>query len=74
MGDTLNMVEGFLNDMVSETSHMDATIVVEYNNETTMVSKLRKAKPVVVPENNNATIKLADTGLKSNNTLGAHVV
>ena len=74
MGDTLNMVEGFINDMVSETSHMDAPTVVEDNNETTTVSKLGKAKPVVVHENNNGAMKLADTGLKSNNTLGAHVV
>ena len=30
IGDTLNMVEGFINDVVLETSHMDAPIVVEY--------------------------------------------
>ena len=68
------MVEGFLDDMVSETSHMDDATVVENNNETAMVSKSGKAKPVVVHGNNNGAMKLADTGLKSNNTLGAHVV
>ena len=42
--------------------------------KTTVVSKLGKAKPFVVHENNNDTMKLADTGLKSNNTLSAHIV
>ena len=60
--------------MVSETSHMDAPTVIEGNNEMTTVNKLGKAKPVVVHENNNGAMKLADTGLKSNNILGVHVV
>ena len=68
------MVEGFINDMVSETSHMDASIVVKDNNETTTVSKLGKAKPIVVHENNNGAMKLTDTGLKFNNTLVAHIL
>ena len=74
MGDTLNMIEGFINDMVLETSHMEAPTMVEDNNKTNTVSKFGKAKPVVVHENNNDALKLADTGLKANNTLGAHVV
>ena len=74
MGDTFNMVEGFINDMVLETSHMDAPTVIEDNNETTMVSKFGNAKLVVVHVNNNGAMKLADTELKSNNTLGAHIV
>ena len=74
MGYTLNMVEGFINDMVSETSHMDAPTVVEDNDKKTTVSKLRKSKPVFVHENNNGAMKLADTGLKSNNILGVHIV
>ena len=74
MGNTLNMVEGFINDMVSESSYLGASTLAKRNNETTTVSKLGKAKPVVVHENNNGAMKLADTGLKSNNTLGAHVV
>ena len=68
------MVEGFINDMVSERSPTDAPTVVEDNNKTTAVSKFGKAKPVVVHENNNGAMKPADTGLKSNNTLGAHIV
>ena len=74
MGETLNMVEEFINDMVSETSHMDAPIVVEDNNKITAVSKLGKANPVGVHENNNVSMKHANTGLKSNNTLGVHIV
>ena len=74
MGDTLNMVEGFINDMVLEISHMDVSAVVKDNNETNATSKLEKEKPVVVYENKNGVTKLADTGLKSNNTLGAHIV
>ena len=72
MGDTLNMVEGFINNVVSETNYMDASTMVE--EKTTAVSILGKSKPVVVHENNNGAMKLADTGLKFNNTLGAHIV
>ena len=68
------MVEGFINDMVSETSHMDTPAVVKGNNETTTVNKLGKVKPVVIHENNHGNTKLVNTGLKSNNILGAHIV
>ena len=68
------MVEEFINDMVSETNHIDTPTVVKDNNETTKASKLRKAKPVVVHKNNNGAMKLADTGLKSDNTLIAHIM
>ena len=33
-----------------------------------------KSKPAVVHGNNNSAIKLADTGLKSNYTISAHIV
>ena len=68
------MMEGFINDMVSERSHMDAPTVDEDSNKMTAMSKLGKTKPVVVHENDNSAIKLADIGLKSNNILGAHIV
>ena len=45
MGDTLNMVERFINDMVG---NADAPIVIEGINKLTVASKLGKAKPVVV--------------------------
>ena len=70
----LNILEGFINDMISETSHTNAPTMVKDNNKTTAASKLGKVNPVVVHEHNNGTMKLADTGLKSNNTLGVHIV
>ena len=42
-----NTVQEFINDMVFETSKTDALSVIENNNETTTVSRLGKAKPVV---------------------------
>ena len=48
--------------------------MVKDNNETTAVSKLERGKPVVVYENNNSAMILADTGLKPNITLGAQIV
>ena len=48
VGSDLNTVKGFINDIVSITSHTDASTVVKHNNKTTAASKLGKAKPVVV--------------------------
>ena len=48
--------------------------MAEDNNKMTTLSKLRKAKPVVVYENNNGVMELADTRLKSNKILSAHIV
>ena len=69
-----NTVQGFINDMVSETSNTDTPTVVKDNNKKTAANKLGKAKPVIVHVNNNSNMKLANTGLKSSNTLGAHIV
>ena len=66
-----NTMQAFINDMVGNTN---TAIVVENNNKTTTVCKSGKTKPVVVHGNNDSAMKLADTGLKSNNTLGAHIV
>ena len=52
-----NTVQGFINNIVGK---KDAPTVVGGNNETTAVSKLGKAKPVVVHENINGNMKLAD--------------
>ena len=48
--------------------------VVECINEATKASKLGKAKPVVVHEINHGNTKLTNTGLKSNNILGAQIL
>ena len=64
-------MQGFVNNMVGNTN---TVTVVKNNNKTTTVSKSGKAKPIAVHENKIGAMKLADTGLKSNNTLGAHIV
>ena len=66
-----NTVQGFINDMVGNTN---VPTMVKSSNKATTVSKLGKAKPVVVHENNYGNTKLANTELKSNNILGAHIV
>ena len=52
----------------------NTTTTVKNNDRTTTSSKSKKAEPVVVHENNNGAMKLAETGMESNNTLGAHIV
>ena len=74
MGKTLNMVEGFINDMVSESSYLEAPTMAKGSNETTAESEMGKLKPVVVHEHNNDGMKRADTGLEPNNILGARVL
>ena len=66
-----NTVQGFINDMVGNTI---VPTVFESSNKATAGSELGKAKSVVVHENNHGNTKLANTGLKSNNILGAHIV
>ena len=66
-----NTVQEFINDMVGNTN---VPTVVESCNEVTAASIFGKAKPVAVHENNHGNINLADTGLKSNHTLGAHIM
>ena len=48
--------------------------VVDNNNKTTTSNKAKKAEPIVVHENNNGAMKLAETGIRSNNTIGAHIL
>ena len=64
-------MQGFVNDMVDNTN---VPTVVKSGNKVTAASKLGKAKPVIVHENNHGNTKLVDTGLKSNNILGAQIV
>ena len=35
---------------------------------------MKKAVPIIVHENNNCAMNLAEAGMKSNHTLGAHIV
>ena len=48
--------------------------MVKSSNEATTTSKLGKAKPVAVHDNNHGNTELANTGLNSNNILGAHIM
>ena len=74
MGRTLDMVEGFISDMLSESSYLEAPTIVEDSNETTNENKMGELKPAAVDENNNDDVKQAKTGLEPNNILGAHVL
>ena len=66
-----NSVQGFINNMVGNTT---VPTVVERGNKATTACKLGKANPVAVHENNHDNMYLANTGLKSNNILGAKIV
>ena len=66
-----NTVQGFTNDMIGI---LNAPNVVKGINKATMASKLGKVKPAVIHENNHGNTKITDTRLKSNNTIGAHIV
>ena len=66
-----NIVQRFINDTVG---NINFPTVVKSNNEATTASKLGKAKPVAVHENSHGNTNLANTGLKSNNIFGAHIV
>ena len=68
------MVEGFISDMLSESSYLEAPTIVKDSNETTNENEMGELKPADVDENNNDGVKRANTGLKSNNILGAHAL
>ena len=74
MGKTLDMVEGFISDMLSESSYLEAPTIVKDSNETTNENEMGDLKPAAVDENNNDGVKRTNTGLKPNNILGAHVL
>ena len=52
----------------------NVSTMVESSNKATAASELGKAKPIVLHENNHGNTKLAETELKFNNILGAHIV
>ena len=74
MGKTLNIVEGFINDMLPKSSYLRASTIVEDSNETTNGNEMGYLKPTAVDENNNDSVEPANTVLESNNILGAHVL
>ena len=66
-----NIVQGVINDIIGNTI---VSTMVDSSNEATAASELGNTKPVVVHENNHGNTKLANTELKFNNILGAHIV
>ena len=74
MGKTRNMVEGFINDMVSELSYLEAPVIAKDSNKTTNENEMRKLKSAVVDEDNNDGVKCTNTWLKPNIILGAHIL
>ena len=74
MGKTLDMVEGFISDMLSESSYLEAHTIVENSNETTNENEMGKLKPAAVDQNNNDGVKRASTGLEPDNIPGAYVL
>ena len=66
-----NTAQEFTDNMVG---NADASTVIRGILEVPAASKLGKAKPVVVHENNCSNTKLTNTELESNNTHVAHIV
>ena len=66
-----NTTQGLINNMFDNTN---TATVVDNNIKTTTSNKAKKVKPIVVHENNNDAMNLAEAGMESNNTLGAHIV
>ena len=68
------MVEGFVSDMVTKSSYLEAPTIVKDSNETTDGNEMGNFKSIVVDENDNNSVKRANTILKPNNNLGARVL
>ena len=66
-----NTTQGSINNMVDNTN---TTNVVDNDNKTTTSNKTKKAEPIILHENNNGAMKLAEAGMESNHTLGARIV
>ena len=74
MGKTLNMVEGFINDMLPKSSHLQAPTIVEDNNNTTNRNEVGDLDPTAVDNKVKDNEERFITVLNTNNILGAHVM
>ena len=74
MGKTLNMVDGFFNVMLSKSICLQDPTVVEYNNETTNKNEIGELYSTAVDNDDNNSVERANTVLKTNTILGAHVM
>ena len=61
MGGNLDMVEGFISDMLPESSYLEAPAVVEDSNETTDRNEMRELKLTAVDEKNNNSEERTNT-------------
>ena len=74
MGKTLNMVEGFINDMLPKSTYLQAPTIVEDNNKTTNRNEIGDLNPTATDNKDNNSVERANTVLNTNNILGAHVM
>ena len=68
------MVEGFINDMLSKSSRLQAPTIIRDNNKTININKIEDLDPTAVDDNDNNSVEHANTVLKTNNILGTHVM
>ena len=74
MGKTLNMVEGFIKDMLPKSTRLQAPTIVIDNNETTNRNEIRDLDPTAVDDKDNNSVEHANIVLNTNNILGAQVM
>ena len=74
MRKTLNMVEGFINDMLPKSTYLQAPTIVEDNNKTTNRNEIGDLNPTATDNKDNNSVERANTVLNTNNILGAHVM
>ena len=74
MGKPLNMVEGFINDMLPKSSYLQVPTIVKDSNETTNRNETEDFNPTAIDKNNNNSVERANTVWEANNILGAHVL
>ena len=68
------MVKGFINDMLPKSSRLQAPTIVKDNNKTTNRNKIGDLDPTAVDNKDNDSVERANTVLKTNNILDAHVI
>ena len=74
MGKTLNMVEGFINDMLPKSSYLQAPTIMENSIKTTNRNETGELDPTALEDNNDDSVERANTVLKAKIILDAHVM
>ena len=73
MGRTINMVEGFINDMLPKSSYLQDPTIVKDSNKTTNINEMGDLDPTAIDKNNNNSVERTNAELEANNSLGAHI-